>query len=346
LGSKQDREKIMTRSNLSRNERVAELPGGICLRLLGILALVVALTGSFLIAGEFPSTNISDEGLRAINGTKLYCKVIGSGPTLVVLHGGPGMDHSYFLPQMERLASHYRLIFYDQRASGKSVSDVDTNSMTMATFVEDLEGIRKEFKLGKMNLLGHSWGGLVAMFYAAKYPQNLNSLILSNTTPASAALRNASFAVMARHTTPEDSAAQAALIRTEGFRKRESHSMEKFLRLLFRGSFADRRYADSVTLSLDTSYATKSRLINFFYKDSILASYDLHDRLRAVRCPVLILGGDHDMVPAEAQEAIHSHIKGSTLLLMKNCGHFPFVEKPGEFFPAVREFLERATAKR
>ena len=162
---------------------------------------------------------------------------MGHGEPIVIVHGGPGLDHTYLLPQMEALAQHYRLIFYDQRASGRSTSTVDTNSMTMGNFVEDLEGIRKVFGIHKMNLLGHSWGGLVAMFYAVKYPENLNSLVLVNPSPASVDLRNASFTSMAQRTSREDSIAQTDLVKTEGFKRRDPSSMATFFRLLFRVNF-------------------------------------------------------------------------------------------------------------
>ncbi len=281
------------------------------------------------------------EGLIRVNGTDLYFKVLGKGTPIVIVHGGPGLDHTYFLPQWNTLAKEHRLIFYDQRASGRSASLVDTNSMTMDNFVEDLEGIRKEFRIQKLNLLGHSWGGLVAMFYALKYPENLNSLVLVNPTPASVALRNASFSVMAQRTSSSDSVAQSALVRTEGFRMRDPATMARFFRLLFRGSFYDPRLADSLTLTFDTSYATKSKLIQYLNKDHDLAAYDLFPRLKIIRCPTLIMGSDHDMVTPEANELLHESIPGSTLIVLKHCGHFPYVEEPGQFFAVLDSFLNK-----
>ena len=93
-----------------------------------------------------------EEGLKEINGTQLYYKILGEGEPIVVLHGGPGLDHSYFLPQMSELAKSHRLIFFDQRLSGRSSAFVDSNAVSMDHFVEDLDGIRLAFKLDKMNL--------------------------------------------------------------------------------------------------------------------------------------------------------------------------------------------------
>lgn len=310
------------------------------LRLLFLLSLFVVC---FVRAGDKPKPFKVEEGTKTINGTELYYKTMGKGTPVVIVHGGPGLDHTYLLPQMSALAEHHKLIFFDQRASGRSASVVDTNSMTMDNFVEDVEGIRKAFKLGKMNLLGHSWGGLVAMFYAVKYPKNLNSLVLMNSTPASAAVRNASFAVMLKRTSRDDSLAQATLVRTDGFRKGDPKTIAEFFRILFRGTFYDRRYADSLTLTIDSSYATKRRFMQYLSRDTSLAAYDLHSKLSVVRCPTLILGAVYDMVAPEANERIHQSIPGSTLVVLDSCGHFPYIESPKKVFAELERFLQRSS---
>jgi proline iminopeptidase len=306
------------------------------LRSLFVLSLFVVC---FVRAGDKPERLKSEEGMKTINGTELYYKIMGKGTPVVILHGGPGLDHTYLLPQMSALAEHFKLIFFDQRASGRSASVVDTNSMTMDNFVEDVEGVRKVFMLGKMNLLGHSWGGLVAMFYAIKYPRNLNSLVLMNSTPASAAMRNASFGVMMKHTTHDDSLAQATLMRTDGFRKGDPKVIADFFRILFRGTFYDRRYADSLTLTIDTSYATKRRFMQYLSEDSSLASYDIHSKLSVVRCPILIVGAVYDLVAPESNEKIHQSIPVSSLVVLDSCGHFPYIESLKKLFNTLDKFL-------
>ena len=214
--------------------------------------------GMFAAPGVSPgdsTSTLSKEGYIAVNGTRLFFTTLGKGDPLVIIHGGPGLDHTYLLPQMAALAARNTLIFFDQRASGKSALGVDSNSMSMATFVEDIEGIRKAFGLKKMNLFAHSWGGLLAMYYAIKYPDRLNSLILSNSSPASSSFRRASFKIMQQRTSRDDSLAGAALIGTEGFKERDAMVMERSFRILFRSGFADPRYADSLTLTLPDDYA-------------------------------------------------------------------------------------------
>jgi len=283
-----------------------------------------------------------EKGYKIINGVRLYYETIGEGVPIVIVHGGPGLDHSYLLPQMGELAKGYKLIFYDQRAMGKSSADFDTSLMTMNSFVEDLEGIRKTFGLEKMNLMGHSWGGLVSMFYAIKYPGHLQSLILVNSTAASSTLRNLSFAARSLKTIKGDSLAQSQLAQTEGFKERDPATMAKFFRLLFRGSFYNKLYIDSLSLNFDSSYSAKSAMVRQLYKDSTLSEYDISANLDTIQCPTLIIGGANDAVAPGTNEQIHDHIRGSRYILLPECGHFPFIELPDKFFPIVRTFLKNA----
>ena len=301
------------------------------------IAAAIVISGAMLYA-QPPI----ERGYKSINGVSLYYETIGEGVPIVIVHGGPGLDHSYLLPQMGELAKGYRLIFYDQRAMGKSSADFDTNQMTMNSFVEDLEGIRKAFGLEKMNLMGHSWGGVVSMFYAVKYPSHLQSLILVNTTPASSKLRNLSFAVMSSKSTKEDSIAQLEIAGTDGFKKRDPAAMAKFFRVLFHSSFHNKQYCDSLTLTFDSAYSAKSAMVRQLNRDSTLRSYDIHARLDTLQCPALIIGGSDDAVVPGTNEQIRDHIRGSQYVLLPECGHFPYIEAGERFFPLVREFLRTA----
>jgi proline iminopeptidase len=305
------------------------------------LIVISLVTSSAILSAEQPI----EKGYKIVNGVSLYYESIGEGVPIVVVHGGPGLDHSYLLPQMGELAKGYRLIFYDQRAMGKSSAEFDSSQMTMNSFVEDLEGIRKAFGLDKMNLMGHSWGGLVSMFYAIRYPSHLQSLILVNTTPASSVLRNLSFGVMSLKTTKEDSIAQLQIAETDGFKKRDPATMARFFRLLFHGSFHNKQYAESLTLNFDSSYSAKSAMVRQLNRDSTLRSYDIFAKLDTIQCPVLIIGGSDDAVVPGANENIRDHIRGAQYILMPECGHFPFVESPGKFFPAVRTFLKNSAQR-
>jgi proline iminopeptidase len=120
------------------------------------------------------------------NGSRLYYRAVGEGQPIIVLHGGPDFDHHYLLPEMDRLADSFRLIYYDQRGRGRSAGKVEPDEVSIDSEIADLDSVRRHFGLDSVAVLGHSWGGVLAMEYAARHPDRVSHLILVNTAPASA----------------------------------------------------------------------------------------------------------------------------------------------------------------
>ena len=116
----------------------------------------------------------------------LYARTIGRGPPTIVLHGGPDFDHAYLLPDLDRLDDVLRLIYYDQRGRGRSASGVRPEDVDLRTEIDDVDRVRRHFGLESMAVLGHSWGGVLAMEYAIRHPERVSQLILLDTAPASA----------------------------------------------------------------------------------------------------------------------------------------------------------------
>ena len=118
-------------------------------------------------------------------------KSVGRGTPLVAVHGGPGASHDYLLPNLYRLATSYRLVFIDERGSGRSPRLEDTKQYTVEKMADDVEAVRAALQLGKIALLGHSYGGVVVQAYAFKYPSNLSHLILASTFSSTRQLNDA-----------------------------------------------------------------------------------------------------------------------------------------------------------
>lgn len=108
----------------------------------------------------------------------IYYKTIGQGEPLLIVHGGRGASHDYFLPYLLPLARTNKLIFIDERGSGHSEKLEDPKGYTVENMVEDVEAVRSSLGLGPITLLGHSFGGVLAQAYALKCPANLAHLIL------------------------------------------------------------------------------------------------------------------------------------------------------------------------
>ena len=124
----------------------------ILIRACYILGLVLFSFNSMFGQAILRDTNIYIE----VENARLFVRIVGSGKPIVIVHGGPGMSHDYLAPQLiELLQYDYQLIFFDQRASGKSSGVDDTSRLNMTQLTDDLERIRQHFKSDRLNLLGH-----------------------------------------------------------------------------------------------------------------------------------------------------------------------------------------------
>ena len=121
------------------------------------------------------------ETYLSVRGGRLYWRALGGGQPIVVLHGGPDFDHYYLRPELDRLAGSFRLVYYDQRGRGRSGNAVDPDEISIESEVADLERVRRHFGFESVAVLGHSWGGVLAMEYAIRHPDRASHLILVNT---------------------------------------------------------------------------------------------------------------------------------------------------------------------
>lgn len=277
------------------------------------------------------------EGLIDIKGADIYYKSMGKGAPLLLVHGGPGLDHSYLLPQMEILTEDYQLIFYDQRACGKSSADVDSNLISIESFVDDIEQIRQALNLEKIHLLGHSWGGMIAINYALTHQEHLNSLILLNPMSPNSELRAKENELLADQQTKEDSLDMAKIMQSQALQEKQSGAYEDLFRIIFRQQFFDRSYADSLTLIFPGSFAQNSQVLQHLGRD--LASYDLLPLMPQITIPSLLIYGDYDPLADLAGEKIHEALANSQYKVIKDCGHFPYIEKQEEFVAILNEFV-------
>jgi proline iminopeptidase len=277
------------------------------------------------------------EGKAEANGVKLFYKTVGEGEPLVIVHGGPGFDHIHTLP-FSVLADDYKVIFYDQRATGNSSGNVDAASITVDNFIEDLEGLRKHLRLEKMHVIGHSWGAVLAAHYAVKYPQNLKTLILLSAY-ASAEVFTQYFSNIQKNTSAEDSIALKQIEASEAFKNKESRTIEQYYRIGVKPFFHNPSLVGRLDLTLSKTTASNQSVVADLLMRN-MGNFDIHDRLSVIKCPTLIVHGDSDPLPVEGPYKVHKFIPQSKLVVLKNTGHFMFVESPGKLFPLVKAFLK------
>lgn len=307
----------------------------------GLLLCFLAFSGSsWGCTGHTSQGDLPPRGFIDVDGALLHYRIVGQGPPLVILHGGPGLSYGYLYPQLEPLlADDFTLIFYDQRASGRSTGRVDTTRLSMATFISDLEQVRQALNLEQMNLLGHSFGGLLAMHYAIQHPSRVGRLILLDTDAASWQLRTPyQRQVVEARTTADDRREMAAVEAREGW-ENNPEAMGRYFRIGLRTYFADRKLTDHLALEFDSESLANYRLTSRLVRQD-LGRYDIHDSLHRITSPTLLIHGDSSIFSVEGARAIHERIPRSKLVVLPNVGHFAYIEAPDTFEATIREFMK------
>lgn len=281
------------------------------------------------------------EGYTTSTDVPLYWCSYGpvGAPRLLVLHGGPGADHGYLLPQMLELSKDFELIFYDQRGGGKSKESVPTN-ITWHTQVGDLARVIAEFSLDPLTIVGYSWGGLLAMLYSIEAAHGNVALAparlaLIDPAPVSRAYRAQFEAEFSRRQQGPAIQAMRAELTVSGLRESDPEAYrQRAFELSVAGYFADPHRATDLT-----PFRVTGRVQQSIWES--LGDFDLTNDLAAVHCPTIIVHGRQDPIPLASSESIANSLKAE-LVPLDACGHVPYVEQPVRLFVAIREFLARA----
>ncbi len=320
--------------------------------LMTLMVLVLAAVGSVALSSVAQGDQVypMQDGFVDANGVMIYYTMMGRGDPLLILHGGPGSSHDYFLPYLLPLARHHKVVFIDERGSGKSQKLEERSAYTIENMVEDVEAVRQALGLGKISLLGHSYGGALAQAYALKYQRNLSHLILASTWSSTAAL-NEVFVRMKKNMTPElreridRMEAQGLFGQGKGYQKNR-YTNEYMIAAWGEGYFPyvyhnrpDPNY-DPTALGMGWDlYREMWGEHGEFIIDGNLKSVEYTDRLAGIKVPTLMVVGEHDECEPALSQVMREKIAGSRMVVLPNSGHMTFVDQTGMFIKTVDEFL-------
>lgn len=279
------------------------------------------------------------EGYIQTNGINTFYKYMGDGEPIIVVHGGPGMAHNYLVPKFKRLAKNYKLILYDQRACGKTNGEEYPEQITMNNLVKDLDELKIVFGINKMNLIGQSFGGLIALNYAIKYQNNLNNLVILESAPASSEYESEFENTIMERLTKKEKVKQLRLKKSKEFKNLNPETHVKYYLSLFKAYFYDKSYHKKLNFNYFTKEMLKKNAISDPMFDKYIENYDIYDKLKNITCPTLIIHGKYDPIPYQSIVRIHDCIVDSELILFEKCGHFAHIEKEEEYFSAIQKFL-------
>lgn len=278
-----------------------------------------------------------------VDGCKVIAYSFGQGnDTVFCLNGGPGLPCDYLREAHSCLIDHgYRVVAFDQLGTGRSDRPDDAALWTIGRYVEETETVRKALGLGKVHMLGHSWGGWLAIDYALTYPENLKTLILEDTVAdmphlvtelerLRSALGSETVAMMQKHE------AQGTIDHPE--------YLAAITILNYRHVCRLPDWPAPVRRSLDDwnmgPYMTMQGPNEFLYTGN-LKDWNRIPDLPTLDLPVLITTGEHDELTPACAMRMKNALKNAQLEVFRNASHMPFYENPADYYPALLGFLAR-----
>ena len=275
----------------------------------------------------------------AIGDTRLYVSERGQGYPIVVLHGGPGLDHHMFGDYLDPLADHYRLVLVDQRSQGRS-DRAPESTWTLERMARDVGELAQALGFERYAVLGHSYGAFVALQHAADFSGQAAQTIISSGLPSARFL--ATVATNLQRFEPIELREQVASSWAREQSAQTHDDMVAIMRDQWPFHFAnprDPRIAEFAARSAGAIYAPDvlRHLSNQEY-----GGIELEERLGAITQPLLILAGRHDRTCSVAgAEAIAAGVPHAELVVFEQSGHMTYVEENARYLATIRQFLER-----
>ncbi len=269
--------------------------------------------------------------VREVNGLRLFERRIGTGPEVVVLHGGPGAHHDYLLPGFDRLARRRCLIYYDQRGGGRSAVSREV-PVGWREQVADLEALRQQWGLARLTIAGYSWGGLLALLYAIEHPDRIERLALVSPAPVWRAARAEFERRFAERSASPVITTMREQLRASGLATRDPEAYRRrAFELSVTGYFHDPDRSRDLT-----PFRITGRTQQAVWES--LGEYDLRPSLASLRFPALVVHGTDDPIPLESVREL-ADLLGAAFIPIPDCGHVPYVEAPEAFVAALDPFL-------
>lgn len=265
------------------------------------------------------------------DGGSLFVEELGAGFPLVVLHGGPGLDHTMFRPYLDPLAEDFRVLYVDQRGQGRS-ERIDPAELSLEVFARDVDLLAQALDLTDYALLGHSFGAVVTTWHAINLG-TADAYVISGGGDSSQTLLadvEASLEAMGEAGVPiADSWEQEKSVQTED-------ELNELLRVQWPFHFA----GDPPPGFGDDTVGTPDVLRHFANEG--YGGFDYRPDLGRVQKPTLVVVGEKDRTTTpRAARVLHDGIAGSELVIVPGAGHLSFVEAQNEYLEAVRGFLRR-----
>lgn len=292
---------------------------------------------TLLLAFHF-SSKAQNEGLINSNGSKLHYKIYGKGLPILVINGGPGMNSDGFASLAIQLSNNYQVILYDQRGTGKSIlENPNASNVTISLMIEDIENLRKHLKIDNWIILGHSFGGMLASYYATIYPENIKSLILSSSGGIDLDL----LTYVSKNINSKIGSTKLDSITylTNKINKGDtSYSLKLQRGTLLAPAYVF--YKKNVAVIAERLTQSNLYINQLVWQDLRKIEFDCTDKLSTFNKPVLIIQGKQDIVEERTARKEQHAFKNSKLILLDNCVHYGWLDRPDEYFFQLNKFIQ------
>lgn len=277
----------------------------------------------------------------------VYYEVSGEGSPVYVLSGGPGIAPHIMTDVIEELSRKNQIVLIHQRGTGKTSGPVNEQTIQIPNYSRDIKTIKEKLGHKKITLLGHSWGGQLAMDYSTRYPEDVTKMILVGSGGYNTDFREY-FGDNIRSNLSENDQNTLQLlgrffnrmpmVEVEGVITAMDALEMEYMKINKKGYFYDKSKVDQFEVSNEDINKQIMRLMG----ESInRIKWDLRDELKKNSIETLIVQGRQDPIDLETARAIQSAIEGSELEIIEQCGHFPWIEQPVKFYEIVSAFLEK-----
>lgn len=284
-----------------------------------------------------------------VNGAKLWVETEGKGDPLFLISGGPGGSH-VGLHSFDDLKDTCTLVFIDNFGRGKSDTAKDVKEYTIQRDVEDIEGIRKALGYDKINILGHSYGSVVAQLYAIKYGKHVKHLIIADGFYSGAMWQenddNSNHEIQENYPEVWDSLMR---MRKRGLVSSDKPFYEEYAKIPY--GFLYAYNPENFLHGIDPSYPNRfnTRLYyqlvgpdGDFVVGNDIAKFDVTQELKNLKMPVLVIAGRYDRVSVPKMAVLYKKYCPQAMFAMfAHSGHNPMVEEPQKTFQLIRFFLSK-----
>jgi proline iminopeptidase len=268
------------------------------------------------------------------DGYRMFVEELGSRFPLIVLHGGPGLDHGMFRPYLDALADEFRVVYVDERGQGRS-DRVDPQTLTLDVLARDVDLLADALGLERFAVLGHSFGAIIATQHAIEHG-TADAYVISGGADSSDAL-------MADVTARLESLGDDGAAIADSWEREKTVQTDDEVRELLEAQMPF-HFHKPPPPGYYRDFAPSPEVLRHFASVGY-GDFDYRTNLGRVAKPTLVIVGEYDHTTTpRAARVLHEGISGSELRIVPEAGHMSFVEQPGDYLAAVRTFLGSATA--